>query len=70
MKKTHKHVCGDITTHETGVVIVDLAVGCGHIYRHSHSKEHKCPKCGKPVTKYIYHGELIVTINQNKITCT
>ena len=46
----------------------DPARGCGHVYRHTKSKTHKCPKCGKFVNTAIPTKEEI-TNHKNLITC-
>jgi len=52
--KTHRHICGDIGKGTNSEITVDLNKGCGHIFKHIKSKEHKCPKCKKKVTTLVY----------------
>lgn len=63
--KSHYHICGDIGMNSYKF---DPARGCGHVYRHTKSKTHKCPKCGKFVNTAIPTKEEI-TNHKNLITC-
>jgi len=53
--KSHRHICGDIGDKQK--FIFDLSKGCGHVFRHTKSKLHLCPKCKREVTTVIATSE-------------
>lgn len=55
--KSHKHICGDkydLNIVNNTITIDTKIYGCGHIFKHTKSKEHRCPKCKNIASKVIY----------------